>query len=652
MIQKRLLQASFLFASLLAAAGQLRAQCMGPMSVSVAGSQTGLALTASETHVDALCPGVDGSATISATGGTGPYMGTGTFPQMPGTHVYTVTDANSCTTTVEVTIAVLDNTPPSITCPILNLSVLTNPGACTFTVPGTAYDPVVNDNCGIASVEYSVVSGSVSPATGASLAGAVFQAGSHTIEWKVTDLTGLMNTCQFTLEVAPCLSITGHLIWNGGSAPNPTGVGEAMVFLSGPSADSDGPTAPGLIPAGGAYELTATTNGAYTITPVKNIIDPPFYTSLLNGVDAGDATALQRHLVGLDTLTDMYRRIAGDCNKSSTLSTLDAAIIRQAVLLNPAALSILKNTRSWRFVPVETALPFIDLYTLPPFEETRFLPSLAGDISGQDFYGIKVGDVVETANPAIRPDPDAKPLVWRVRDRLLKTGQTINLDFSVENFTDLAAFQYALHFNPAQLQFEQVEIIGNSLGLDASGNFGQYNIQLGELRAVWSVAQGQTLLNYTPQFRLRFKVLDGGMKLSEALSINPASMNPVAYTSVLSPREVQLKFVDYENRRPVQDRDEDPTADLTATDFELLQNRPNPFSDRTVIGFTLPEACAAQLRVLDLSGRELLRIDKNYPAGYNEETLELRELGTSGILYYELTTPFGKLTRKMTGLGR
>ncbi|MCB9333935.1 MAG: hypothetical protein H6574_23005 [Lewinellaceae bacterium] len=48
----------------------------------------------------------------------------------------------------------------------------------------------------------------------------------------------------------------------------------------------------------------------------------------------------------------------------------------------------------------------------------------------------------------------------------------------------------------------------------------------------------------------------------------------------------------------------------------------------------------------------MLRIDKNYPAGYNEETLELRELGTSGILYYELTTPFGKLTRKMTGLGR
>ncbi len=652
MIQKRLLQASFLLASLLAVAGQLRAQCMGPMSVPIAGSGTGQALMAAETHVDALCPGVDGSATISASGGTGPYMGTGTFPQMPGTQVYTVTDANNCTATVSVTIAVLDNIPPDITCPILNLSVQTDPGACTFTVPGTAYDPVVNDNCGIGSVAYSVVSGSVSPATGNSLSGAVFQVGIHTIEWKVTDITGLMNTCQFTLVVAPCLTIKGHLIWNGASAPNPTGVGAATVNLSGASTDTDGPTPAGLIPTGGAYELTANTGGAHTISPVKNIYDPPFFPSFLNGVDAGDATALQRHLVGLDPLSDIYRMIAGDCNKSSTLSTLDAAIIRQAILLNPSALAILKNTRSWRFVPVETALPYIDPYTLPPFSETRFLPSLMGDISGQDFYGIKVGDVVETANPAIRPDPDAKPLVWRVRDRVLKTGQTIDLDFSVENFTDIAAFQYALHFNPAQLQFEQVEIIGNSLGLDASGNFGLYNIQLGELRAVWSVAQGQTLLNNTPQFRLRFTVLEEGVRLSEALSINPASMNPVAYNSALAQREVQLKFLDYDNRRTVLQRDQDTGVELTAAEFELLQNRPNPFSDRTVIGFVLPEACNAQLRVLDLSGRELLRLDKNYPAGYNEETLELRELGVSGILSYELTTPFGKLTRKMTGLGR
>ena len=36
--------------------------------------------------------------------------------------------------------------------------------------------------------------------------------------------------------------------------------------------------------------------------------------------------------------------------------------------------------------------------------------------------------------------------------------------------------------------------------------------------------------------------------------------------------------------------------------MQLLQNRPNPFSDRTAIGFVLPEACEAQLRVFDVSG--------------------------------------------------
>ena len=58
-------------------------------------------------------------------------------------------------------------------------------------------------------------------------------------------------------------------------------------------------------------------------------------------------------------------------------------------------------------------------------------------------------------------------------------------------------------------------------------------------------------------------------------------------------------------------------------------------------------ACDAQLRVLDISGRELWRTDKSYPAGYHEETVRLDELNTTGMLFYELTTPQGKQTRKM-----
>ena len=41
----------------------------------------------------------DSTVTVSATGGTAPYTGTGTSPHAAGTYSYTVTDANGCTST-------------------------------------------------------------------------------------------------------------------------------------------------------------------------------------------------------------------------------------------------------------------------------------------------------------------------------------------------------------------------------------------------------------------------------------------------------------------------------------------------------------------------------------------------------------------------
>lgn len=647
-MKKRLLFQAVLFLVVcLAGTARVLAQCVGPMSVPVAGSGSGNPLSAGETHVDATCPGVDGSATITASGGTGPYSGTGTFPQMPGTQTYTVTDGNGCTATVQVTVGVLDNTPPSLTCPGPSpIIVSPNSGACTYTVAGTEYNPTgVSDNCAVASTSYTALSGSVSPSSGSSLAGAVLGAGNNVIQWKATDTNGNMNTCQFTIRVNPCIELSGNLIWKGDEL---SGVGLGTVALTGDAFDTDGPTPSGLLPAGGAYTLIANAGSNFTIAPSKHIFIPPTYTSLLNGLTAADATAIQQHLVGINGITDPYRLVAADANKSNTISTVDAAIIRQAILLNPSAISILNTTKSWRFMPTTPVLTYINPFTVPPFNEFRTVTTMSS-MSGLDFYGVKVGDVVESTDPAAKPDPDAKPLVWRVRDRALKTGQTVKLDFSVLNFADIAAYQYALDFETSALQFESVEILTNKIALDPAGNFGTFNLANGELRTLWSVAQGVSLPGVQPMFRLQFKVLSGGKKLSEVLRIDPAALSPVAYNTVLAPREVQLVFADYLS---VNQRDEDdlsPDTDLTGP--ELLQNRPNPFSDRTVIGFILPEAGEAQVRIFDASGRAVFESSQSYPAGYNELQVSLRALGVSGVLFYELTTAQGKVTRKMTALG-
>jgi predicted GH43/DUF377 family glycosyl hydrolase len=49
-------------------------------------------------------PGGTSTVTISASGGTPPYSGTGTFLQGPGTFIYTVTDANGCMLNYPVTL--------------------------------------------------------------------------------------------------------------------------------------------------------------------------------------------------------------------------------------------------------------------------------------------------------------------------------------------------------------------------------------------------------------------------------------------------------------------------------------------------------------------------------------------------------------------
>ena len=59
---------------------------------------------ASSSNTAILCHGGNSTVTVSATGGTAPYTGTGTFSHAAGTYSYTVTDANSCTSTTTGTI--------------------------------------------------------------------------------------------------------------------------------------------------------------------------------------------------------------------------------------------------------------------------------------------------------------------------------------------------------------------------------------------------------------------------------------------------------------------------------------------------------------------------------------------------------------------
>ena len=118
-------------------------------------------------------------------------------------------------------------------------------------------------------------------------------------------------------------------------------------------------------------------------------------------------------------------------------------------------------------------------------------------------------------------------MVLRVNDKILQSGETIDLRFSADQLDDLAAFQFALNFDPTQLQFVDVQPL-TGLPITAD-NFGLYHISEGEIRSVWAQATGLAVPESSPIFQLRFTALQSGAKLSELLQLNDAVLPGRAY---------------------------------------------------------------------------------------------------------------------------
>ena len=86
---------------------------------------------------------------------------------------------------------------------------------------------------------------------------------------------------------------------------------------------------------------------------------------------------------------------------------------------------------------------------------------------------------------------------------------------------------------------------------------------------------------------------------------------------------------------------------IASGEYELLQNKPNPFKESTLIGFNLPEATQATLSIFDVSGKTLKVINGDFARGYNEVTINREDLGSVGVLFYQLETQGFSGTKKM-----
>ncbi|MFP5263770.1 MAG: HYR domain-containing protein [Blastocatellia bacterium] len=114
----------------------------------------------------------------------------------PNTVTLTVTDVNGNSSQCTSTVTVVDNTPPSITCPA-NITAVAGAGVCSAVV---TYTVGAGDNCGAVTVVSNPPSGSA------------FPVGTTPVVATATDASGNTATCSFNVTVTnpnPVATITG-----------------------------------------------------------------------------------------------------------------------------------------------------------------------------------------------------------------------------------------------------------------------------------------------------------------------------------------------------------------------------------------------------------------------------------------------------------
>lgn len=85
-----------------------------------------------------------------------------------------------------------------------------------------------------------------------------------------------------------------------------------------------------------------------------------------------------------------------------------------------------------------------------------------------------------------------------------------------------------------------------------------------------------------------------------------------------------------------------------AQKFTLHQNYPNPFNPSTNISFVLPTSSLVSIKIYDMKGRLIQTLaERTMTAGEHTVTFDASSL-SSGVYLYQLATPSGNQTKKMT----
>ncbi len=340
----------------------------------------------------------------------------------------------------------------------------------------------------------------------------------------------------------------------------------------------------------------------------------------LNGVSTLDLVIIQRHILGIQNLDSPYKIIAADVNSSASVDGVDLVELRKLIL---GIYTDLPQNTSWRFV--NSTHEFVNQMNPWPYAEDIQITEFDTDVQDANFVGVKIGDVDQSATSAFqsaavsnRNSSDYTIAIDKVKT---DKGNT-RVQFIATEDSQLWGGQFSLEHNAGEL-LAMIPMKVSVSDENIAWNLVNENI----LRVSWNsinglkIKEGDILMEFLFQGNANVDFQEDIASYSEA------------YRGDINSLDVgQINFVNLEG---------------FASEFNVMQNVPNPFKDETAIGFNLPKDGTVEIAITDVDGKLLNRFKGEYKKGYNEIMLSTDQLNSSGVLYYQLTNGQTTTTRKM-----
>ncbi|MEL6593390.1 MAG: cohesin domain-containing protein, partial [Bacteroidota bacterium] len=326
----------------------------------------------------------------------------------------------------------------------------------------------------------------------------------------------------------------------------------------------------------------------------------------INGVTIGDAFDIVRHTLLIDPFTTAPQYIAADVNANQTINVLDAfAVIRRVLGLRTS----FDNPQTgapgaiWTFYPTDHV--FADP-TNPWGYPTRRNFNSPSPVTGQDFFGVKLGDVNADWNPnGLRPMAQTDSIQFVMDAVMAQADQYVTVPVRVKDFNNIAGYQFTLQWDANVLEFESV----SHAALE-----GMYNTQEahnGMIAAAWIdlAGQGLSLQDGELAFELTFRVVG---QLGSKTDFHMSS----AITTSNAINDVRTNLGIGVVSSPITVGGTSTNIDpLALAGYGLNNSVPNPFMNGTTLNFSVGQPETVEIAIYNVAGQVVRSFQGRYAAG-------------------------------------